>query len=165
MESQQDLPWVHWIFSCARWLAVAGGGLAVALALMVTISTLSRWLVNESIPGDIELVQMATALAAFCFLPYCQIRRGNIFVETFTMGLSKRVQSLIDAVWDFVYAAVAGLMGWQLAAGAWDAISTYTVSLQLGISFGYLIFICAIIAGFLALAALATALSAVKGHQ
>lgn len=132
---------------------------------MVTVSTLSRWLVNESVPGDIELVQMATALAAFCFLPYCQIRRGNIFVETFTMSLSKRVQSLIDAVWDFVYAAVAWLMGWQLSAGAWDAISTNTVSLQLGISFGYLIFICAIISAFLGLTALATALSAVKGHQ
>lgn len=132
---------------------------------MVTASTLSRWLVNESVPGDIELVQMATALAAFCFLPYCQIRRGNIFVETFTMSLSKRVQSLIDAVWDLVYAAVACLMGWQLVAGAWDAISTNTVSLQLGISFGYLIFICAIISGFLGLTALATAVSTVKGHQ
>ncbi|MDO8875902.1 MAG: TRAP transporter small permease [Pseudolabrys sp.] len=132
---------------------------------MVTASTLSRWLVNESVPGDIELVQMATALAAFCFLPYCQIRRGNIFVETFTMRLSKRAQSRIDAVWDFVYAAVAWLMGWQLAAGAWDAISTNTVSLQLGISFGYLIFICAIISGFLGLTALVTALGAVKGHR
>lgn len=135
------------------------------MALMVTVSTLSRWLVNESVPGDIELVQMATALAAFCFLPYCQIRRGNIFVETFTMSLSKRVQSLIDALWDFVYAAVAFLMGWQLSAGAMDAISTHTVSLQLGFSFGYLIFICAIISGFLGLTALATALGAVKGHQ
>ncbi len=45
--------------------------------------TLRSDLIGQSgVPGDFELVQMATAVAAFCFLPYCQLRRGNIFVDT-----------------------------------------------------------------------------------
>ena len=111
----------------------------------------------QALPGDIELVQMATAVAGFSFLPYCQLRRGNIFVETFTLMLSKRKQTLLDAAWDIVYAIVAALMGWRLVAGALDAISSQTVSFQLGVSFGYLILVCAIMTGFLALTALYTA--------
>ncbi len=150
------------ISSVARWLAVGGGALIAAMALMVTASATLRWLANESLPGDIELVQMATAVAGFSFLPYCQLRRGNIFVETFTLMLSKRKQTLLDAAWDIVYAIVAALMGWRLVAGALDAISSQTVSFQLGISFGYLIFVCATITGFLALTALYTAFASIK---
>ncbi|MFN3402409.1 MAG: hypothetical protein ACK4Z4_18885, partial [Ferrovibrio sp.] len=62
-------------------------------------------------------------------------------------------------------AIVAALMGWQLVAGARDAVSSQTVSFQLGIPFGYLIFICALITGFLALTALYTAVSLIKGER
>ena len=67
-------------------VALIGGVLLVALATMVVVSvTLRSDLVGSAgVPGDFELVQMATAVAAFCFLPYCQLRRGNIFVDTFT---------------------------------------------------------------------------------
>lgn len=157
--------WGNVISSVSRWLAVGGGVLIALMAMMVTVSTTMRWLVNESVPGDIELVQMATAVAGFAFLPYCQLRRGNIFVETFTLMLSKRTQSLIDAAWDIVYAIVAALMAWRLVAGAWDAVSSQTVSFQLGIPFGYLIFICALITGFVALTALFTAASLIKGER
>jgi TRAP-type C4-dicarboxylate transport system permease small subunit len=157
--------WGKTISSVSRWLAVGGGALIAAMAVMVTASATLRWLIDESLPGDIELVQMATAVAGFSFLPYCQLRRGNIFVETFTLMLSKRKQTLLDAAWDIVYAIVAALMGWRLVAGALDAISSQTVSFQLGISFGYLIFICALITGFLALTALYTALALIKGER
>lgn len=156
--------WGKTISSVSRWLAVGGGVLITAMAVMVTVSAILRWLVNESLPGDIELVQMATAVAGFSFLPYCQLRKGNIFVETFTLMLSKRAQSLIDASWDALYAAVAALMGWRLVAGACDAASSQTVSFQLGFPFGYLIFVCAIISGFLVLVALYTGLVLIKGE-
>jgi TRAP-type C4-dicarboxylate transport system permease small subunit len=157
--------WGNAISSVSRWLAVGGGILIAAMAVMVTVSATSRWLFNESLSGDIELVQMATALAGFSFLPYCQLRRGNIFVETFTLMLSKQTQSLLDATWDIVYVIVAALMGWRLAAGAVDAVSSKTVSFQLGVSFGYLIFICAVLSVFLALTALYTAVALIKGER
>ena len=62
----------------------------LAAAIMVVVSVLMRWLIRYSVPGDIELVQIASALAVFCFLPLCQGRRGNIMVDTFTARLPPR---------------------------------------------------------------------------
>lgn len=70
-------------------IALLGGVLLIALATTIVVSvTLRSDLVGKAgVPGDFELVQMATGVAAFCFLPWCQLRRGNIFVDTFTLKL------------------------------------------------------------------------------
>jgi hypothetical protein len=114
-------------------VAVLGGLLALATAMLVVLSVLGRWLsgmpwaqrVASSvgvtlgpINGDFEMVQMATAIAVFTFLPYTQARRGNIFVDTFTGRIGARGNSLIDATWDLVYAGMIGLLTWCLAVGA-----------------------------------------------
>lgn len=116
-------------------VALAGGVLLIALATMVVVSvTLRSDLVGQAgVPGDFELVQMATALAAFCFLPYCQLRRGNIFVDTFTLRLPQRWQHGIDAAWDVVYGLVMALIAWRLSVGARAAFASgeNTMVLQL----------------------------------
>jgi len=71
-------------------LAVLGGVIALAVAVVVALSVLSRWLFSSPIPGDFELAQIGTASAVFAFLPYCQLVRGNIVVDTFTSRLPKR---------------------------------------------------------------------------
>ena len=56
---------------------------------------IGRWLLQlRPINGDFEMVQMATAIAVFSFLPYCQARRGNIVVDTFTSWLPRAHQRL-----------------------------------------------------------------------
>ena len=107
-------------------IALLGGVLLIALSVVVVISvTLRSDLVGGAgVPGDFELVQMATALAAFCFLPWCQLRRGNIFVDTFTLKLPVVWQRRIDAGWDIVYALVMALVAWRLSVGAAAAFST-----------------------------------------
>ena len=47
----------------ARLLAIAGGLVVVALAVVVTASVLMRWLAGSGMDGDFELVQMGLALA------------------------------------------------------------------------------------------------------
>ena len=70
-----------------RPLAIAGGLLMLAVAATVTVNVLLRWLFNSAVSGDIELVQIGSAVAIFAFLPLCQSRRGNIVVDTFTTRL------------------------------------------------------------------------------
>jgi TRAP-type C4-dicarboxylate transport system permease small subunit len=140
-----------------RPLAVAGGLLMLAMASMVVVSVMMRWLISESIPGDIELVQIATALAVFSFLPLCQLHRGNIMVDTFTTRLPKRVQNALDTLWDVVYAGMAAMIAWRLALGAYDTIRSNTVSMMLALPIGWAIAACAVMAALLALVALATA--------
>jgi TRAP-type C4-dicarboxylate transport system permease small subunit len=129
----------------------------LAMASMVVVSVMMRWLISESIPGDIELVQIATALAVFSFLPLCQLHRGNIMVDTFTTRLPKRVQNALDTLWDVVYAGMAAMIAWRLALGAYDTIRSNTVSMMLALPIGWAIAACAVMAALLALVALATA--------
>ena len=114
-------------------VALLGGVLLITLSVTVVISvTLRSDLVGGAgVPGDFELVQIATALAAFCFLPWCQLRRGNIFVDTFTLKLPERWQRRIDAGWDIVYALVMALIAWRLAVGARAAFGTGETSMVL----------------------------------
>src|SRR5262249_27736247 len=88
----------------ARLLAVFGGVVALVIACIVVVSVLARWLLSSPVPGDFELAQIGTAIAVFAFLPYCQLVRGNIVVDTFTAHLSARARHRIDALWDLVYA-------------------------------------------------------------
>jgi TRAP-type C4-dicarboxylate transport system permease small subunit len=116
-----------------RWVAIAGGVVSVASALLVTASVTLRWLGYGSINGDFELVQIGVALSVFCFLPLTQARRGNIVVDTFTGWLPPRVTRTIDAFWDFVYAAFMALVAWCLMNGARDALASGLNSAMLGL--------------------------------
>ena len=138
-------------------LALAGAALSLLIAGLVTASVGLRWATSSGLPGDFEMVQMAVALAIFSFLPYTQLRCGNMLVDTFTIRLPARVLSAIDAFWDIVYAAAAALLGWRLAVGAADAIGSRTSTMVLGMPVGWAIMACAAMAGLLALAALVTA--------
>ncbi len=139
-------------------LAIAGGLLMLATAAMVVTSVSLRYLVNWSVPGDIELVQIGTALSVFAFLPLCQARGGNIVVDTFTTRLPLRVREGLDALWDLVYALIAGVIAWRLAIGAWDTFRSNTVSMMLGLPIGWAIAACSVMAGLLTLIAVATAM-------
>jgi TRAP-type C4-dicarboxylate transport system permease small subunit len=129
----------------------------LAAAAMVTFSVVLRWITFQSVPGDIELIQIATALSVFAFLPLCQAQRGNIMVDTFTTWMPVRAQRALDALWDLVYAFVAGIIAWRLAVGAIDTFQSRTVSMMLGLPIGWAIAACALMAAVLAGVALATA--------
>lgn len=134
----------------------------LAVSLVVLTSVLMRSLIQTSITGDIELVQIATALAVFSFLPLCQAARGNIMVDTFTARLPPRVRNGLDALWDLVYAGMMGIIAWRLVVGAWDTIRSSTVSMMLGLPIGWAIAACAAMAAFLSFVAIATALGLLR---
>ena len=140
-------------------VALVGGALLIALATMVVVSvTLRSDLVGAAgVPGDFELVQMATAIAAFCFLPYCQLKRGNIFVDTFTLKLPQSWQRGIDAMWDVVYALVMALIAWRLGVGARAAFASGENSMVLQLPSYLPIALCAVLAGLVSLTAFVSA--------
>lgn len=145
-------------------VALLGGALLIALSTVVVVSvTLRSDLVGTAgIPGDFELVQMATAVAAFCFLPWCQLRRGNIFVDTFTLKLPLRWQRRIDAAWDIVYGLVMVLISWRLAVGARAAYATGENSMVLQVPSYLPIALCSALAVLVAAAAAVSALRLIR---
>jgi TRAP-type C4-dicarboxylate transport system permease small subunit len=147
-------------------LALAGGVLLLALAVMVTVSVMARWLTSQGIPGDFELVQIGLALAVFAFMPLCQLRGGNLYVDTFTTRLSGVAQHRLDGFWSLVYALVAGLIAAMMAVGAVQTIASGTGSMVLGLPIGWAIAIAAVLAIWLAFVVLLTALRAfVRARQ
>lgn len=141
----------------ARTIAICGGLFMLAAAIMVTTSVLLRWLLRSGIRGDFEMVQIATAVAVFAFLPLCQIRRGNVFVDTFTLRTPTWINRGLDRLWDVVYAGFAFLIGWRLILGGLDAIASRTSSMVLAIPVGWAILAVGAMALFLGVVALTTA--------
>lgn len=146
-----------WMDRIARAIAICGGLFMLAAAAMVTTSVLMRWLFKSGIRGDFEMVQIATAVAVFAFLPLCQIRRGNVFVDTFTLRTPTWFNRGLDRLWDIVYAGFAFLIGWRLILGGADAISSRTSSMVLAIPVGWAILLVGTMALFLGLVALTSA--------
>lgn len=146
-------------------IALVGGGLILGAALLVCTSVSLRWATSFSVPGDFELVQIAMALAVFAFLPYCQLRRGNISVDTFTAGLPEVWRSAMDAFWDLAYAAVAAFMAWRLAVGAGETIANGTTTMISGVPIGWVIASVAVLVAVLAATAASTALWRMTGGR
>jgi len=71
------------LYRIAKWLAIFGGIVLSAMALLTTASVIGRSIFLQPIPGDFELVAIGTGLAVFAFLPWCQIVRGNVMVDFF----------------------------------------------------------------------------------
>ena len=123
-----------------------------------------RWLFGAPINGDFELVQMATAIAVFTFLPYCQARRGNIVVDTFTSWLPARANALIDAFWDLVYAGMMGLLTACLATGTVEHYRSGQTTMLLQLAVWPAIAVCTVLLFLLTCVALAAAASLVRGR-
>src|SRR5262245_20119050 len=65
-------------------LAIFGGILSCVMAAVVTISVAGRYLLSWPIPGDYDIVGILCGCAIFAFLPYCQLKRGNVLADFFT---------------------------------------------------------------------------------
>jgi TRAP-type C4-dicarboxylate transport system permease small subunit len=153
------------IGAIARALALVGGLALLATAAMVTISVLLRWSGRQPIPGDFEIVQMAMALVVFAFLPICQIRRGNIAVEMFTDRLPRPINAWLDATWDIVYAATAALLAYALALGTADVLANHTQTMVLTLPLWPALSVTSVLAAFLAVVAVTSAILLVRGRR
>ncbi len=117
----------------SRIFVIAGGMLLTAAGLLTVASVIGRYFFNAPISGDFELVEMACALAVFSFLPYCQIKKGNVLVDFFTLKMSARKRGFLDSFSALVYTAIAILLTWRLWVGGLDLLRTneQTVILQI----------------------------------
>ena len=121
------------VLSVCRAFALVGGLVLVAVAAMSAASVLSRWLLGRSLMGDFELVQLGCAIAVAAFLPYCQMRRGHVIVDFFTVNLERRTRAWFDALGALLLAACAALIAWRMLHGLVDARASGESSMLLGV--------------------------------
>ena len=83
----------RWLDRIATWWALFGGLLFCAIVVMSIISIVGRKLFSAPIQGDMELLQMGSAIGAAAFLPLCEVYDHHIKVDAFTNGLSARARA------------------------------------------------------------------------
>lgn len=102
--------------ACAL-LAILGGVAFLIEALMSVTSVVGRALFSLPVPGDYELVQMLSAMGIAMCLPYCQLKRGHVFVDFFTLWASPGLKRVLDAIASLLLAGVSFVLAWRIWIG------------------------------------------------
>ena len=121
--------------------ALLGGALVFSIMIATTINVagfgLDRaartfgWSV-PGLPGYEDFVTLAIASAALMFLPYCQVRRGHVKVDVFTNLLPASAPQLLDRLWLFATAALAGFLAYWMLVGLLETRADNVLSPVLG---------------------------------
>ena len=116
----------------AKACAITAGILLTVITLMTCISLLGRNGFGLTLAGDFELTGVAAGAAVALFLPWCQLKRGNIIVDFFTAKASDRTNAALDRFGAFLLGAVMALMAWRAVLGGLNAWTTQSGTMMLG---------------------------------
>lgn len=128
------------IEAAAKLLAIVGGLALTGVALMSLYSVVMRNLVGAPIQGDFELAQMGCAVAVAAFLPFTQLRNGNIFVDFFTQKAAPRTKATLDGFGALAVGLALALIAWRTGVGGLDALRNDETTMIMGLPiwYGYL---------------------------
>lgn len=118
--------------SLAKACAVVAGVLLTIITLMTCVSLVGRNTIGITLAGDFELTGVVAGAAIALFLPWCQVRRGNIIVDFFTANASAASNTRLDRFGALLLALVMGLMAWRTAVGGLNAFDTHSGTMMLG---------------------------------
>ncbi len=114
-----------WVTRLAKWLAVLGGLVLIAVTLVTCVSIFGRafiWAGLRPVPGDFEIVEAGVGFAVFAFLPWCQLKRAHATVDVFTLYFPDRVNRIIDFLAELLMTVVILAIAWRLWFGMMDKI-------------------------------------------
>lgn len=99
--------------------ALLGGLVLLAVVLMNVYSVIGGvfW---KPFPGDFEMTQVGVVIAAFAFLPYCQLTDANVTADIFTSKASPRLVAVFSLIASTVALLFASLLLHRMYAGMLD---------------------------------------------
>ncbi|MGI9395257.1 MAG: TRAP transporter small permease [Boseongicola sp.] len=100
--------------------ALFGGAVLVCVVLVNTWSILAGAIINRPFPGDFELTEMGAGIAAFCFLPYCQLVGANVSADIFTARARPRTVAMFSVFAGLIALLFAAVLIWRMGAGLQD---------------------------------------------
>jgi TRAP-type C4-dicarboxylate transport system permease small subunit len=116
----------------AKTLAVLGGLVLLAATALTVVSIVGRWRADAPVLGDVELMQVACAMAVALFLPYCQLRSGHIIVDFFTARATARTRGRLDAAGSALLAVAMLLLAWRAGVGVAEMKATGETTMVIG---------------------------------
>ena len=118
--------------SLAKFCAILAGVLLTVITLMTCASLIGRNTIGATLAGDFELTGVAAGAAIALFLPWCQLRRGNIIVDFFTAKASDQTNTRLDRFGALLLALALGLLAWRATVGGLNAYDTRSGTMMLG---------------------------------
>jgi TRAP-type C4-dicarboxylate transport system permease small subunit len=118
--------------SLAKFCAILAGVLLTVITLMTCASLIGRNTIGVTLAGDFELTGVAAGAAIALFLPWCQLRRGNIIVDFFTAKASDQTNARLDRFGALLLALALGLLAWRATVGGLNAFETRSGTMMLG---------------------------------
>jgi TRAP-type C4-dicarboxylate transport system permease small subunit len=116
----------------AKFCAILAGLILTGVTLMTCASLLGRNTTGTTLVGDFELTGVAAGAAVALFLPWCQIRRGNIIVDFFTAKASERTNDRLDRFGALLLGLSLALLAWRSGIGGLSAWKANSTSMMLG---------------------------------
>ncbi|MDJ0630206.1 MAG: TRAP transporter small permease subunit [Rhodobacter sp.] len=147
---------------CTGW-ALMGGVVLLAVIATNVVSVVGAATVGRAFPGDFELTEMGVAIAAFAFLPYCQIAGLNVTADIFTAGASRLWLAIFALLASIAALLFSGLLLWRMYHGMLDQrnYDYVTTILQVPLWWGYAAALASL--ALLVLASLASLVDALGG--
>lgn len=96
------------------------GGIVLLAMVLINIYAVLSGFAGQRFSGDFELTEMFAAVAAFCFLPYCQITDSNVTADIFTSRASPRWVAGFKFMASIVALLFALLLLWRMYYGMID---------------------------------------------
>ena len=124
---------MRWLERAARACAVVAGVLLIAITLVTCVSLIGRNTGTWSMPGAYEMTGYAAGAAIALFMPWCQVRRGNIIVDFFTTRASARTQDSLDRLGAVAVGLCMAVLTWRTAIGGQNAWSSGAGSMMMGL--------------------------------
>ena len=108
----------------AKFCAILAGLLLTVITLMTCASLIGRNTLGITITGDFELTGVAAGAAIALFMPFCQVRRGNIIVDFFSAKFSDATNAGLDRFGALLLALLFALLAWRTTLGGLNSWRT-----------------------------------------
>jgi TRAP-type C4-dicarboxylate transport system permease small subunit len=132
----------RYVYGGSRLLAWFGALVLGVLAVVSVASIAGRAMIPLGlgpVPGDFELVEAGTALAVFCFLPWCHLQGGHAVVDLLWSAYPPAMRRVLGVLTDTLMLVVWVVLTWRMGVAMLEyrANAETTFILQMPVWWGY----------------------------
>lgn len=106
------------IHRSSRWVRLVSQGTLFIMMFLVTAGVIARYVFNNPIKGDLEIQELMMVLIVFLALPYCQLEKGNVYVEVLVRRFEGRLKDIFQSFVYLIGLIIIGLIVWQTGVRA-----------------------------------------------